>query len=157
MTGNKTAGWRLVTRDLEFWVQVSLVVFFGAFAWVARSFPGRSRLMPEFVSLGSIFLSLISLGVYLSRARQRPAEVPSPSPNRRNLLNIWITSLAGVAATLCGGFLVSVAVYFGLYGLLSWGRSGLLRTIVATTIATALVWYVFGELLQLPLFKTYFF
>lgn len=150
----------------DFWCKLALLIVFGAFYLLARSFPQESRQFPQLLAAISLLLTVVALAADFVRQGGMHGEVVSvddtelkpvdPETRRarsRRFWQAWAILLASAGAGLAGGFLYSVIGLFAGFALAFGSGEKRAGNLVIAAALTAAVYFVFGKLMGVPLME----
>ncbi len=148
----------------EVWLKIALLFVFSAFYVAALSFPEQSRQFPQLLAVASLAMTAIALAMDFSRKSAVRAEISGVDDTelkvlgadevrarRKRYYQAWAIILFSTIVGYLGGFLFSAVCLFAGFALYFGSRAKLPRNLVAGAAMTAVVYFVFGVMMGVPL------
>ena len=151
-------------KSTEIWFKIVLMFVFGGFFILAMPYPQESRQFPQLLAAISVALTAIALAMDFLRAQVVAGEIdgvddtelkimdaPTRRARRKLFYQAWAILIVATAAGFLGGFLFSTVLLFAGFGLAFGRRQNRARDIIIAVALTALVYFVFGRIMAVPL------
>jgi hypothetical protein len=150
----------------DFWCKLALLIVFGAFYLLARSFPQESRQFPQLLAAISLLLTVVALAADFVRqgatgvevggvddTELKPVDPQTRSARSRRFWLAWAILLASAGAGFAGGFIYSVIGLFAGFALAFGSGEKRAGNLFIAAALTAAVYFVFGKLMGVPLME----
>ena len=151
-------------KSTEVWFKIALLFVFSGFFVFAIPYPQESRQFPQLLAVISLILTVVALAVDFRRTQAIAGEIgdvddtelvvvdmATRMARRRGLYRSWGILLVSTGAGFLGGFLFSTVLLFGGFGLVFGQRANLVKNLCITAVMTALVYFVFGRIMGVPM------
>jgi hypothetical protein len=148
----------------EVWLKIALLFVFSAFYAAALSFPEQARQFPQLLAVAGLAMTAIALATDFTRKRAVRAEISGVDDTelkvldaeevrarRKRYYRAWAIILLSTIVGYLGGFLFSAIGLFAGFALFFGSRAKLPRDLVVGAAMTAVVYFVFGVLMSVPL------
>ena len=151
-------------KSTEVWFKIVLLVVFSGFFILAMPYPQESRQFPQLLAAISVGLTVIALAMDFLRAQVVSGEIgdvddtelkvldaATKRSRRKRFYQAWAILLVATTAGFLGGFLFSTVLLFAGFGLAFGRRENWVRNMIVAVAMTALVYFVFGRIMAVPL------
>lgn len=151
-------------RSTEIWCKIALVFIFAGFWVLAAPFPEKARHFPRLMAGFSLAMTVVSLLIDLCRRDYKATVIgdvddtelktvddATRRERRGRFYRAWAITLVSVGVGFLGGFLLTCFLLFAGFAVVFGKRESLAKNLAVAAVVTAVVWYGFDRVMQVPL------
>jgi hypothetical protein len=153
---------------IEVWFKLVLFVFFGLFFLLAMPYPEKSKQFPQLIAIFSLIMIVISLMIDFTRKDKvakgigdvddtelKVLDDATQKTKRGRFYKAWAIMLVSTAIGFLGGFLFTTFFLLIGFALLFGERRNLMKNTVVAIMMTALIFFIFEWIFEIPLLQSF--